>query len=128
MGKQCGNDGCRLENKSQEVGSERKSQKKEVQSETLAHQEEQSLPEEPHEGGRGQEVVTSGHGANNDLVSSCSGTSSHEKVQIEKTDGSSTGQKEYEFPVLVHGSIWPRSRGGTFHFGHSVLGRRSKLG
>ena len=52
MGKQCGNAGCRLENKSQEVGSERESEKKEVQSETLAHQEEQSLPEEPHEGGR----------------------------------------------------------------------------
>ena len=55
--------------------------------------------------GGGQEVVASVHCANNDLVSSCSGTSSHEKVQIEKTDGSSIGQKEYDFPVLVRGSI-----------------------
>ena len=36
-GKQCGNAGSRLENESQEFGSERKSEKKEVQSEILAH-------------------------------------------------------------------------------------------
>ena len=42
--RQFGNAGCRLENKSQEVGSTRTSEKKEVQSEILACQEEQSLP------------------------------------------------------------------------------------
>ena len=50
----------RLENKSKEVGSQRKSEKEEVQGEILAYQEE-CLPEEPHEGG-GQEVVASGYG------------------------------------------------------------------
>ena len=35
-GRQCGNAGSRLENQSQEFGSERKSEKKEVQSEILA--------------------------------------------------------------------------------------------
>ena len=32
--------GCRLENKSQEVGSKRKSEKKQVQGEILAYEEE----------------------------------------------------------------------------------------
>ena len=41
----CGNDGCRLKNKSQEVGSKRKSEEKEVQSEILSYQQEGSLPE-----------------------------------------------------------------------------------
>ena len=50
-GRQCGNAGSRLENQSQEFGSEGKSEKNEVQSEILAYQEEQSLPEELHEGG-----------------------------------------------------------------------------
>ena len=54
--------------------------------------------------------------------------SSHGKVENEETDGSSSGQKEYNRPLLVHGSMWPRSRGGTFHFGHSVLGWRSLNG
>ena len=31
---------------------------------------------------------------------------SHGEVQIEETDGSSSRQKEYDFSVLVHGSIW----------------------
>ena len=34
------------------------------------------------------------------------------------------GKKEYDFLVLVHGSFWPCSRGGTFHLDNSVLGRR----
>ena len=60
----------------------------------------QSLPEKLHESG-GQEVVTGGHGASKDLVSSCS---SHGKVKTEETGGSSSGQKEYDLPVFVHGS------------------------
>ena len=55
----------------------------------------------------GQEVATSKYGANKDLGSSCSGDSSHGKVKIEETDGSSSVQKEYDLPVLVHGSICP---------------------
>ena len=80
--------------------------------------------EELHEGG-GQEVVTSGYGASDDVGSACSGFGPYRKIKIEEADGSSSGQKEYNLAVLVHGSIRPRSRGGTFHFGHSVLGRRS---
>ena len=44
-GRQCGNTWSGLENWSEEVGSERKSKKDDVQGEILAHQEEQSLPE-----------------------------------------------------------------------------------
>ena len=51
--------------------------------------------------------------------------SSHGKVKIEETGGSSSGQQEYNLFVVVHGSIWLGSAGGTFHFGHSILGRRS---
>ena len=47
-------------------------------------------------------VVTSGYGASKDLVSSCSGDSSHGKVKIEKTDGGCRRQKEYDFIVFVH--------------------------
>ena len=60
-------------------------------------------------------------------VSPCSGDGSHGQVEIEKTDGSSSRQQEYDFSVLVHGSIWLGSRGGTFYFSHSVLGRRSMI-
>ena len=98
--------GVDLSTRGQEVGSKSKSEKKEVQNEILAHQEEQSLPEDLREGGC-QEVVTSRHGANNDLGSSCSGNSSHGNVKIEETDGSSSEQKEHDLPVLVHGSMWP---------------------
>ena len=34
-------------------------------------------------------------------------------------------KKGYNFAVIVLGSIWPRSRGGTLHFGQSVLGKKS---
>ena len=73
-----GNVGCRLEKKSQELGSKRKSEKGEMHSEILACQEEQGLPKKLHEGGS-QEVVTSGYGASKNLESSCSGDSSYEK-------------------------------------------------
>ena len=70
-----------------------------MEGDILAYQEEQGFPEELHEGG-GQEVVTSGHGVSEELESSCSEDSSHGKVFIEET-----GKKEYNFAVLVHGSI-----------------------
>ena len=54
-----------------------------------------------------QEVVTSGYGASKDLESSCSGDRSHGKVKIEETDGSSSsGQKEYDLVVPLHGGYW----------------------
>ena len=71
--------------------------------EIIDHQEEQSFPE-LHEGVC-QEVVKSGHGASKDLGSACSRDGSHGEVQIEKTDGSSSGREEYDFPVLVRGSM-----------------------
>ena len=58
-GRQCGNAWSGFENKSQELGSERKSKEKEVQSEILTQKEEQGLPAELHEDG-GQEATTSG--------------------------------------------------------------------
>ena len=57
LGGSCGNFGRRLENKSQEVGSQKKSEKEVVQVEILTHKEEQSLPEELHEVGSSYERV-----------------------------------------------------------------------
>ena len=70
--RQCRNAWSGFDNKNQEVGSGRKSEEEEVQSEILDHQEEQSLPKELHECG-GQEVVTSKYGASEDVESACSG-------------------------------------------------------
>ena len=41
-----------------------------------------------------------------DMDSSCSGDGSHGEVETEETDGSSSRQKEYDFSVPIHGSIW----------------------
>ena len=73
----------------------------------------------------GQEVVTSGTGASKDLLSACIRFGCYRTTEIEEADVSSSGQKEYNLVFFVHGSIRPRSRGGAFHLGHSVLGRRS---
>ena len=35
------------------------------------------------------------------------GDGSNGEVEIEETDGSSSRQKEYDFSVLIHGSMWP---------------------
>ena len=90
VGRQRGNAGCGLENKSQGVGSKSRSEKKEVQGEVLDYQEERSFPEKLHEGGR-QEVVTCRHGVSKSMVSACSGDGSHGRVKIEETEGSSCG-------------------------------------
>ena len=66
---------------SKEVGSQRKSEKKEVQNEILAYEEEQGVPEEVHEE-EGQEVATSGYCA--DVESSCCWVGSHRKTKIEE--------------------------------------------
>ena len=68
-----------LENWSKEVGSQGKSEKKEVQNEILVHQEEQTLPEELHEGGC-QEVAMSGYGASKNVESACGWDGSHRKI------------------------------------------------
>ena len=39
-------------------------------------------------------------------MSPCSGDVSHDKVKIEKPDGSCSRQKEYDLIVLVHASFW----------------------
>ena len=95
-----------------------------VQSEILAHQEEQSLPKELHESG-GQEVATCGYDASKGLGNPSSGDVSHGEVKIEETGGSCCWHKEDDLPVSVHGSVRHWSRGGAFHCNHSVLGRRS---
>ena len=46
-------------------------------------------------------------------------------MKIEKTDGSSSRQKEHNLSVVVHGSFRFGSGRRAFHHGHSVLGRRS---
>ena len=73
------NVGSGLEDQSQEVGSERKSEKEEVQFEILAHQVEQSHPEELQEG-RG-EVVDTGSGTSESVRSACSENCAHRKGQ-----------------------------------------------
>ena len=83
--------GSVFENQSQEVGSERKSKKEEVQGEILVHQEEQGLPEELHEGG-GQEVVTSGYGASED-VGSAVGLAPTERLKLRRQMAAAAGKK-----------------------------------
>ena len=53
------------------------------------------------------------------------GTAPTERLKIEEAGGSSSGQKEHDFSVLFHGSVWPGSGRRAFHHGHPVLGRRS---
>ena len=48
-----------------------------------------------------------------------------QEVLIEEADGSSSGQKEYDLVVLVHGNMWSGG-GGVLYFGHPVLGRMSQ--
>ena len=59
-----------------------------MQSEILAHQEEQCLPEDQHED-ENQEVVKIGYGTSESVGSACSGYCPHRKVKIEAADDSS---------------------------------------
>ena len=54
-------------------------------------------------------------------VHAVGGFGPNRKIETEEADGSSSGQIEHNLSVLVHGSMWPRSRERTFHLGHSVL-------
>ena len=40
------------------------------------------------------------------MESACSGLGPYRKTEVEEADCSSSGQKEYNFAVLVHGSMW----------------------
>ena len=87
-----------------------------MQSEVLAHQEEQSVPEELHEG-RSEEVVKNESGISESVESACSGNCANRKVKTEEADGSSRRQEgstslslfleacglevEYELPVMA---------------------------
>ena len=44
-----------------------------------------------------------------------------------ETDGSSNGQKEYNLAVLVHGSMWPGSKGGTFRLWPPSTGQKESI-
>ena len=52
------------------------------------------------------------------------GYGSYGEVEIEETDGSSSGQKEYDFPVLFSLKQMALKYRRNFPPGHSVLGRR----
>ena len=83
-----------------------------------------SLQKDFHESGC-QEVGTCRHDASKDLESPCGWDVSRWEVEIEKTDGSCCRKKEYDLPIFVHGSTWPRCGRRALHHGHSVLSRRS---
>ena len=105
-GRQCLNAWRRLENKSQGIGCERKSEEEEVQSEILDHQAMQGLPIELHESGWSRscyEQVWCQHERGVHAVR----MALTERFKIEEVDGSSSGQKEHDLAVLTHGSIWP---------------------
>ena len=93
-GRQCGTLGVGLRTRVKKLGV-KKSKKEEVQSEILAHKEEQGLPKELHEGG-GQEVVMSGFGVSKNLGCTCSGRCLPQKDKIEEVDGSSSGKKKVQ--------------------------------
>ena len=73
---------------SQEVGTERKSERKRVQGEVLDYQEEHCFPEEFHESGC-QQVVACGYDTSKDLGSQCGWDVCHREIEIEEADGSS---------------------------------------
>ena len=62
-----------------------------MQREILAHQEEQSLPKDLHEGG-GQEVAASGYGATKNVESTCSGDPT-ERLKLRRQMAAAEGKK-----------------------------------
>ena len=63
-----------------------------MQSEILAHQKEQGLPKEPHEGG-GQEVATCGHDASKDLGECTQWEWLTEKLKLRRQMAAAAGKK-----------------------------------
>ena len=88
--------GVDLRTRVKKVGCKRKSEEEEVQGEVLTQKRRIK---------QGQEAVTCRYDASKDLVSPCSGDVSHGEVRIEDTNGGSCGQKEYDLPFFVYGSI-----------------------
>ena len=72
-----------------------------------------------------KKLLRAGHGASKDVESSCSGKAPTERFKIEEADGSSSGQKEHELSVFVHGSLCPTSGRKALYCGCANLGRRS---
>ena len=73
---------------------------------SLIKKNRKSLSKELYESGY-QKVAACGHDATQDLGSPCVGDGSYGEVEIEERHGSSSSrQKEYDFSVLIHGSIW----------------------
>ena len=96
-----------------------------MQSEILAHREEQSFSKELHEGGD-QEFATYGHDASKNMVRvHALGLASTERLKLKRQMAAAAGFFEHDLTVFVHGTIWSASGGGTFYIGHPVLGRRS---
>ena len=89
------------------LGAKEKARRKKCRVRFSLIKKNKGLPEELHEDG-GQEVATSGYGASKDVRSSCSEDRPHRKIKRE-ADGSSSGQKEHNLTVPVHGSICPWS-------------------
>ena len=55
---------------------------------------------------RGQEVVTSGYDASEDVVSACLAFGPNGEIEIEETDVSRSGQKECDLVVPFDGGLW----------------------
>ena len=76
---------------------------------------------------RVKNVVTCGHDASKDLGVHAVGRAPTEGLKLRRQMAAAAAGKKSttSLSFLVYGSIWLGSRGGTFYFGHSVLGRRS---
>ena len=100
------------------------SEKEKVQSEILAHQEEQGLPKELHEGG-GQEVATCGYDASKDLGVHAVEMAPTERLKLRRQMAEAAGKKSATSLSLFMEAYGLEVRRGTFYFDHPVLGRRS---
>ena len=49
-----------------------------------------------------------------------------EREKLRRQVAAAAGKNKHNLTVHVHGSMWSRSGGGAFYFGHSVLGGKSK--
>ena len=72
--------------------SERKSDKEKVQSEILAHQEEEGFPKELHEGGS-QDVAACGHAASKDLGVHTVEMAPTERLKLRRQIAAAAGKK-----------------------------------
>ena len=99
--------GVDLRAKVEKVGAKEKSKEEEVQGEVLTYKEEQSIPKELHESWCPRSCCCERYDASKGLGDSMRGDVSHGEETKKETDGSGCGQKRYDLPVFVHGSIRP---------------------